>query len=1116
MRKFPAPTAFLTVCAIAVLSWSSSAPGIAQAQTAISCVTGGAVEDATNTGLISDCDTLLAAWDTLAGSVPLNWSANNPITEWQSVTVEGTPKRVTELAIPGFRLTGAIPSELGDLANLQLLDLRDNQLTGAIPSELGYLANLQELILSRNQLTGAIPSELGYLANLQELNLNGNQLTGAIPSELGYLANLQELNLNGNQLTGAIPSELGDLANLQELILSRNHLSGRVPPELGSLSNLQVLVLSKNSLWCIPEVVRQLLPDLIQTDIHLLPVCTEEDFVALTVDEAAQIYNDNVFVLPVAEDLGIDELPMQEYAARFFEYFDGEFDFLIFVSNLYGPTSGGIYHSVMNDVEGIGAPIFNYGYGSAGSLQGVIHLSGNTAFSAGPVLHELMHRWANRIVPTSPGLPNSHWGFSSANGQLGGFDIADLVEHGDDRYSAGFFPPAGWRAHLLPYSPIELYLAGLIPPEEVPDLWVAADGKWLYSKTAAGCVRADNRDCIFTATNVRTYTIEDIISEHGRRVPDASQAQRDFRSAAILLIDKDHPANNRHLDQMSGHITSFSKPGADEFDGTYNFWEATGGRATLTMDGLSQFRKPVTSPGSPTELIMTRNSPTQIDLWWSEPSSDGSSDITAYDLRHIETSADETVDSNWTVVQDVWTAGSSALRYTVAGFSDGSQYDFQVRAVNAAGDGPWSDAATGPPSTQRVCVTGGAVANAASNPWLVSDCEALLAARDALAGSTMVNWSADTPITEWHGVTVEGTPERVTELSLTSQGLTGEIPSELGDLANLQRLNLRRNQLTGEIPSELGGLANLHVLNLRRNQLTGTIPAELGGLANLQSLNLSSNQLSGTIPAELGGLANLMELGLSSNQLSGTIPAELGDLTNLTGLNLSRNQLSGMMPPELGDLTNLIGLALSSNQLSGPIPAKLGDLANLELLFLDGNQLTGCIPEELRDVADNNLDRLGLPFCDATNSSPELPAAETGKRSVTENTAPGKNVGAPVEATDADDGTLIYTLGGADAASFAIDSGTGQMTVGAGATLDYETKTSYTVVVTATDPSDASAVITVTITVTDVDLGPLGSRYDADNDEVIDGEEVLTAIVDYFDDIITRDDVSELISLYFS
>ena len=44
-------------------------------------------------------------------------------------------------------------------------------------------------------MTGEIPTELGNLANLQQLYLGGNQLTGEIPTELGNLANLQELYL---------------------------------------------------------------------------------------------------------------------------------------------------------------------------------------------------------------------------------------------------------------------------------------------------------------------------------------------------------------------------------------------------------------------------------------------------------------------------------------------------------------------------------------------------------------------------------------------------------------------------------------------------------------------------------------------------------------------------------------------------------------------------------------------------------------------------------------------------------------------------------------------------------------------------------------------------------
>ena len=76
------------------------------------------------------------------------------------------------------------------------------------------------------------------------------------------------------------------------------------------------------------------------------------------------------------------------------------------------------------------------------------------------------------------------------------------------------------------------------------------------------------------------------------------------------------------------------------------------------------------------------------------------------------------------------------------------------------------------------------------------------------------------------------------------------------------------------------------------------------------------------------------------------------------------------------------------------------------------------------------------------NVAPEF-AAETAERSVAENTAAGMDFGAPVEATDADDDTLTYTLGGDDMASFAIDSATGQlMTMAA---LDFETKASYSV-----------------------------------------------------------------------
>ncbi len=101
------------------------------------------------------------------------------------------------------------------------------------------------------------------------------------------------------------------------------------------------------------------------------------------------------------------------------------------------------------------------------------------------------------------------------------------------------------------------------------------------------------------------------------------------------------------------------------------------------------------------------------------------------------------------------------------------------------------------------------------------------------------------------------------------------------------------------------------------------------------------------------------------------------------------------------------------------------------------------------------------------NMAPAFAADADNTRMVAEDTAAGAYIGAPVTATDADDSSLVYTLGGTDAASFGIGEGTGQlMTSGM---LDYETKMTYMVTVTATDPYGASDTIMVTIMVENVD-----------------------------------------------
>ena len=176
-----------------------------------------------------------------------NWLSDKPIGEWSGVTTNADG-RVTSLSLPGHRMKGQLPAELGNLSELGYLMLSGNQLTGSIPSELGKLTKLWYLNLINAGLSGSIPPELGNLTELWSLKLQTNRLTGSIPSELGNLTSLGYLRLGKNKLTGSIPSELGNIPELYQLELHQNQLTGSIPPELGNLSQLDELDFSRNRL----------------------------------------------------------------------------------------------------------------------------------------------------------------------------------------------------------------------------------------------------------------------------------------------------------------------------------------------------------------------------------------------------------------------------------------------------------------------------------------------------------------------------------------------------------------------------------------------------------------------------------------------------------------------------------------------------------------------------------------------------------------------------------------------------------------------------------------------------------------------------------------------------
>ena len=785
------------------------------------------------------------------------------------------------------------------------LFLERNEVTGEIPIELSSLSNLTRLILHTNQLAGEIPTELGNLSNLTGLSLSGNQLTGEIPTELGSLSNLTQLFLSSNQLTGEIPADLGNLSNLTTMSLWENQLSGEIPADLGNLSNLQWLTLHDNQLT--GELPQSL------TGLTVLSTLSFNNNAGLCapIDEAFQIW-----LLSVTSVRGSSCAPM-----------DSAEDRAVLVE-LYNATDGANWtnntnwlsdrpirewHGVINDADGRVSEL----------LLGTNELTGEIPTELGS-LSNLTRLYLHRNqltgeIPTElANLSNLTHLYLNGN-QLTGEIPAEL----------------GNLSNLTRLYLYENQLTGEIPAElgNLSNLThLILNGNQLTGEIPVELGNLSNLTHLILNGNQLTGEIP---VELGN-----------LTGLSWLYL-----ADNQFTGCLREELRHFSTIPRNDLD-------MLGLAFCADLPGAPMIDEVTAGTGSTADSLLVK---------WSAPASEGASALTAYDVRYIETAADETDDSNWTVVEDVWTTGGGDLQYTIAGFSMSTQYDLQVRAVNDAGDGPWSETVTGTPMVSA-CVAGGAVTDG-TNIGLIADCQALLAGRDTLTGTATLNWATDMSITQWEGVGLGGTPRRVTRLNLAGKGLGGMIPVELGRLSMLTHLNLRSNDgLTGEIPNTLGNLGNLRVLNLHSNSHTGAVP-DLRSATRLEELYLPNNAdydedgnkvqgsgLTGQIPTWLNDMTNMRELWLWGNNLNGSIP-DLSGMTSLDKLKLANNMLTGGVPAASQLPPNMTWLIIDRNPLGGTIP-DLSSLTRLKLLWLHSNDLEGSIPAG--SMLPESLDDLNL------------------------------------------------------------------------------------------------------------------------------------------------------------
>ena len=274
-------------------------------------------------------------------------------------------------------------------------------------------------------------------------------------------------------------------------------------------------------------------------------------------------------------------------AQRLYQHFPDDFDNIFLVNNQVTapPTAvyNGVTYPVKNDTLGIGQPTFDDTalYGSSGKLQTFIHLIQQDRIRVATSLHEFLHRVA-AFLPELQSTVAGHWGFSSVGGHLGGWEPGTLTQIGPGLYDAdGPNGTTDWFANssytnAVGYAQLELYLLGLIDATQVDPIQYATNGA--FTNQALGQ---------FSADSIQTLTANNIIAQEGLRLPTPATSQKNFRELVVVLTP--NPLTQGELDQFDTDVELFGRPGSDGDPTLKNFWEATGGRATMTMDGLDKY-----------------------------------------------------------------------------------------------------------------------------------------------------------------------------------------------------------------------------------------------------------------------------------------------------------------------------------------------------------------------------------------------------------------------------------------------------------------------------------------------------------------------------------------------
>lgn len=859
-------------------------------------------------GLLRDCETLLQVKTMLAGEARLNWRRGKPLAQWRGVQLGGEPLRIVGLTLSDSELSGRVPPALGHLDQLATLRLDGNDLSGALPAELGQLAHLRELELDAALLAGGAPTALcglEALANACEQTTEANP--GLRADQRALLAARERLD--PGEVTNwhpdlAIEAWDGVVLSGDPLRVSAVLLGGRgLAGELSAaLAGLDELVELR--------LQRNRLQGTIPAELGQLTRLESLSLAGNALRGAipAELGNlKQLMALSLAGNRLTGPVPNALAALP-------QLTFLRLAGNDFaGDVPAGLRDVPDHDID---QDLFCFPARRGNPAQ----------------LEDCRTLLAARDALAGDGQLN--WRASTPIGQwqgviLGAAPTRVVALHLADMGLTGHIPAALGQLTALRSLVLDgNALTGPIPPavsrlQRLRTLRVAGNalGGGLPSAWSSGA----------TAPAVRP-------------VPPAAADGEDGGASAcgLATLNSALAADCRALlaarDSLAGgaSLNWRATLPAEAWDGV-GLGGAPRRVVALNLAGVGLSGHIPAALGQLARLATLRLNDNR--LRGGVPAALGR-------LAHLET---------------LW-LNDNALHGTLPAALGELP---KLRVVRVAGNefsGPlpagWREL-DHDLDDALFCLPLMGV-----GPGLLQDCNVLLIASDTLAGAGALNWRRDVALGRWQGVELAGEPPRVVGLDVAELGLNGQIPPELGGLAELRRLALGGNALTGPVPDALARLSKLETLWLFRrpsgagpaNKRVAPIPAPVVVAADPRSPDRRP-----PCAPDNPGLAADCEVLLDMGQALGTplnwsrtLPVEHwegigvgGAPPRVTGLFLSRRGLTGQMPPAIGRLDRLERFSIHGNRLVGPIPASIWRLPNLTYLNVANNRLTGAIPAEL-------------------------------------------------------------------------------------------------------------------------------------------------------------------------